>query len=180
MSFSIRILIRLVLIYLVMSASQTALAVSAGSVGEENYNLKTSRARCDSGKVAVGINVYAGIYIHKIRVICADVKNNLLTKTISNGSSTGGSLRASHRKTRTCPANYVLSGIKAKGGTYVDRVNSIQCTQYKGTGKKYVDVGAGGTGGNNTIRMYCPGTSRFTHILGYYGSWLNAMEVFCK
>ena len=65
----------------------------------------------------------------------------------------GVSLR--HR-TVYCPTHYVLSGIKGKGGDYVDRINSIRCTRFRGDKVSFRNVGIGGTGGR-VGRLYCTG-----------------------
>jgi len=88
----------------------------------------------------------------------------------------GVSLR--HR-TVYCPTHYVLSGIKGKGGDYVDRINSIRCTRFRGDKVSFRNVGIGGTGGR-VGRLYCTGADRVSRIRVRFGSWIDWLSVECR
>lgn len=156
----------------------TTQAYSAGGVGQRNLGAKGLVFSCPSQSLPIGLTVNAGTYVHGIRLICAVVSQGRLTTTLKE-SRIGGNFNGNHSRTRRCPTGYVLSGIKAKGATYVDRVNSIRCTQHGRSNTRFVDVGAGGSGGTKTVRMYCSGPDRIRELVVYSGSWMDQLRVNC-
>jgi len=158
--------------------SLSTYAVGAGGVGQRNLGAKGLIFRCPQQSVPIGLSVNAGTFVHGVRLICAVVSKGKLTTKLKE-SRIGGNFNGNHTRTRRCPSGHVLSGIKARGATYVDRINSIRCTEFGGTKARFVDVGAGGNGGKKTVRMYCSGSERIRELVVYAGSWMDQLRVNC-
>lgn len=145
---------------------------------------------CRPGHVIVGLRLKAGTYVDIVQLKCAAPTSRTTLGSAVEGPSTGGLINPaevlvpgvhSTEKTVFCPQHYVLSGIKARGGRYVDRINSIRCTRFGGTSVRFRDVGIGGTGGS-TVRAYC--ASAPGDVVGTFrvktGFWMDALHTFCR
>jgi len=111
---------------------------------------------CNS-KLAVGVDVRAGIYVDAIALRCADLgpageHSNAVTTAFFGGD--GGS-----RVNLRCNTGEVLTRVAVRYGLYVDRV-TIGCRPWRrdsGTGGSTRTVGsAGGPGGDRGATADCP------------------------
>jgi len=154
----------------------------AGVAGHRSIfqgSLKESQSgSCPQGTYAVGILVRGGQYVDRIYLQCKG----------SEGVKTGGGLSArnplnmlhynSREQSVFCRGSRRLTGIKFKAGGYVDRVASIRCQNSSGGDTEFLGVGIGGTGGND-VRAYCRTGDHVTSLVGFAGSWVDVVKVFC-
>lgn len=156
--------------------------------GVVRYTERTDEVTCAAGSFVVGFRFKGGTYVDDIQLKCARPSGtNTLGRTF-DGPSTTTTINAveilpgvsSREKTVFCPQHHVVSGIKAQGGDYVDRINSIRCTRYGGTAVQFRNVGIGGNGGH-TVRAYC--SSNPGDIIKRFrvkaGLWVDSLRTTC-
>lgn len=140
--------------------------------------------RCKNGYVLRGVEFLSGSYIHRISLVCQAVNGNSVVGDIDiilpNHKFMRGIFPLQEKQVM-CPKDHRVSGIKVQAGSYLDRVNSIRCTRYRGTSKQFVNVGAGGTGGV-THRLYCDGNED-DYLLGFKvqaNQWIDNIRGLCR
>lgn len=166
------------LLMAITDASADYRTVRAGGSGG---NFKTRI--CEVGFVLRGLEFKAGSYVMQTRLICQRVSGNSITGQVRilDINNIGEGFFGSREKQVYCPRNHRVSGIKVQAGLYLDRINSIRCTRYKGTAKKFVNVGIGGKGGT-THRLYCD-ANEDDYLLGFTmstGRWIDSVKGICR
>ena len=120
--------------------------------------------------------VIQGTYVKSVGIRCSPVEDNRrLARPINFGGVTTGA------RSFDCPINAYLSGITARSGIYVDRIVSIQCTDYDARVRTTtVPVNMGGIRGDQeTFVCANPDSNAISLVRSHQGSWLNKLEVFC-
>ena len=132
--------------------------------------------------VMAGLNVSTvntviqGTYVNSVGIRCSRVEDNRrLARPINLGGVATGA------RSFDCPSNAYLSGITARSGIYVDRIVSIQCTDYGSRVRTTtVPVNMGGIRGDQeTFVCANPDSNAINLVRSHQGSWLNKLEVFC-
>lgn len=144
-----------------------------GGSGGGSYGLS-----CNTGSVAVGLNVRAGSYVDRIEPVCAPVSADLSLGTTYTIGSAGGS--GGGQTSLTCPTNEALVGIYGRSGNLLDRIG-IRCqslSSFKLDRTSAKGSFAGGSGGVDFDNV-CPKGFAIKSFWGSAGSYVDALQAEC-
>jgi hypothetical protein len=115
---------------------------------------------CPSGKHAIGLQVYAGIWVHGLRLECAALGPNGEHESAVMVAGTIGTDNNGTVKQLRCSGGEVLVGSRGRLGWWIDRIE-IACKHWnRANGGAEGSVSwrgaAGGTGGDAYGPLYCP------------------------
>lgn len=149
----------------VLRVAGLAAAVLIGSVASpalaENLELgpfggpggTAQASECRDGKLMVGVRTRPGSFwgstvVDQLKVQCAAVSNGRWASLVDGSGTIGNFDATTVRTTRTCPTDRVVSGIRGRAGSVVDRLQ-IGCRR----------VGANGITSGDTLWLAAVGGS---------------------
>ncbi len=149
---------------------------SAGGTGGRDFSQS-----CRADEVLVGISGRAGWYIDRVAAVCqrvgADGKLTGSRRTTGGAGGNGG-----QTFTRTCPQGQVVSSIRGRAASLVDRVQ-IACrplnTEGRTSGSTRWLSAAGGNGGRDFGPLTCAGNRPAKAVQGRYGSSIDQIRLAC-
>jgi hypothetical protein len=144
---------------------------------------------CASGKHAIGVQVYAGIYIHGLYLECASL-GPAGEHTAGEMVGIVGSHLSGTAKQLRCNGGEVLVGFKGRSGLWLDRIQIACKTWSRANGGAEGTVqwrsAAGGTGGQSYGPIYCPGKYGVSRVVGIregnplYGDLVISYQFYCR
>lgn len=159
-------------------------AIRTSVIGNSNSWAKLQTEKCPSGaEAAVGIRVEGAQYVDEVGLYCAPT-NDLRARSARYGGAVNGvntldSGFGRVERSAYCPDGYVITGLRGKGGLYVDKIVSIRCTRWKSSTHRWKTVNAGG-GGGSTQDALCPAGTYIDSIGGKAGLWVDALWALCR
>jgi YVTN family beta-propeller protein len=138
---------------------------------------------CNANEVLAGIyGTSAGTYVNQAGLQCVQIdQNGRWIGTPVNRGITGVASGVSY--TKTCPANYAISGYKGRSSQYVDQLD-FECraltSQGKITGIGQFLGAVGGSGGTAQGPYNCGTNNPAYALTGRSGSWLDNFGMQCR
>ena len=168
---------------IIMAATAAAYYVAGSGGGGQPFTnpftIKSTwrNAICNAGSAPVGIKVSGGTYVHGIAMFCGKL---LSGKKVGppqqmTGDASGGQVSV----TKYCPKDYLIAGVKFRAGTFVDKIEGIQCQKRGTTSRQYVTIGIGGNGGQS-VSAYCKSGNTVRNLKFTKGSWVDKLTVYCR